>query len=59
MKNPCKNCEKRELKCHSSCEEYKLYRAELDSINEKRRAYNEKVSFEVYEKERMRKRYGN
>lgn len=32
--SPCYQCEKRKDLCHSSCPEYKSYRAELDAYNE-------------------------
>lgn len=28
---PCKDCEKRSLRCHSSCTEYKVYKIELET----------------------------
>lgn len=34
---PCMNCQDRVLGCHSKCEKYKIFRAELDEINRKRR----------------------
>lgn len=34
---PCMNCQDRVLGCHSQCERYKGFRAELDEINRKRR----------------------
>lgn len=30
---PCKDCEKRTMNCHGSCEGYKEYRKKLDEIN--------------------------
>ena len=30
----CFNCEKRQLYCHSTCEDYKKERAEMDETNE-------------------------
>ena len=37
---PCFKCKERHLLCHSSCERYKAYRADLDAHNaeEKRKA---------------------
>ena len=32
MSAPCMNCKKRELGCHSSCEEYLNYKAEIERI---------------------------
>ena len=36
-KAPCKGCLKRFPGCHSSCEDYKEFRARLDAINKKKR----------------------
>lgn len=39
----CYNCQNRHMGCHSDCEDYKQFRAELDEINkqkEKDRALN-------------------
>lgn len=33
---PCKGCDKRNAHCHSSCEEYKTWCAELDEKNARR-----------------------
>lgn len=33
---PCRDCDKHNERCHSSCEEYKAWRAELDARNERR-----------------------
>ena len=33
---PCKNCSKRELHCHSSCEEYKEYRQFRNRIHDEK-----------------------
>lgn len=30
----CKNCERREPRCHSHCEEYIAFRAKRDEINQ-------------------------
>lgn len=35
MKNaPCKGCEKRDVKCHSTCEEYKAWKSAIDAEKE-------------------------
>lgn len=31
--NPCKDCGKRELGCHGSCEDYSSYRAEFKRVS--------------------------
>ena len=33
MVYPCKNCQKREVGCHSKCERYSQMRKEQDAIN--------------------------
>ena len=33
MKCPCKGCDKRELGCHSKCNEYKTWKAGIDERN--------------------------
>ena len=42
--SPCKGCEKRAMKCHSSCALYIEYRAQLDAFNEKVRKQKEDYS---------------
>lgn len=44
MKAPCKDCEKRHPSCHSHCEEYKAFRAEIDRAREARK-YDSEVRF--------------
>lgn len=33
IKCACKNCVKRSIGCHSRCQEYKEFRAEIDKLN--------------------------
>ena len=48
---PCKDCEKRVVGCHSSCEEYKKFREFRNELNEKRHIENQTSCFTVsYEK---------
>ena len=35
MKNPCYNCQKRAVGCHSSCDDYKSFREEKDKLKQK------------------------
>ena len=42
---PCKDCLKRELHCHSSCEEYKAFKQYRDSIREQRYQRIEEIDF--------------
>ena len=39
MKVPCKNCELREVGCHSRCDAYLLYKKEMELFNEHRKEY--------------------
>lgn len=39
MKGPCKNCNKRQLYCHSNCKEYINWKSHIEEINQKRRSY--------------------
>ena len=32
-KNPCHNCERRKVNCHTNCEEYIDFRVDLDEFN--------------------------
>lgn len=43
IKNPCLNCEKRIVGCHGSCEDYKVFRKDLDAQNKRRREEKQKV----------------
>lgn len=56
---PCKECTSRFSGCHSFCEGYKQYRAELDIQNEeiRKKKYNENVAtqFSIESKQRMKK----
>ena len=36
-KSPCKNCTKRNLGCHESCQDYNTYKKDMETINRKRR----------------------
>lgn len=42
---PCKDCEERELGCHSHCIAYKKFRAEMDEISEKKR---KQIEMEIF-----------
>lgn len=35
-KSPCHKCEEREVGCHSKCDKYIRFRAELDKVNQAR-----------------------
>lgn len=35
-KSPCKDCTKRKLKCHSSCEDYKEFRKNCDKKSDEK-----------------------
>lgn len=58
----CYNCQNRHIGCHSDCEDYKQFRAELDEINkqkEKDKALNSSLyavkEFAVTHSKRRRK----
>lgn len=53
---PCKNCERRHINCHASCEDYLRARKELDRINAKRKEYNAALADQVTRIMRMQKR---
>lgn len=36
-KNKCKNCDHREVGCHSTCPDYLAWKAEREDVKEKRR----------------------
>jgi len=42
MINPCRNCNKRHIGCHSKCKEYIDWKAEWDKRKELERKYKEK-----------------
>lgn len=53
---PCKNCESREVGCHSKCEKYLKYREEWQKANKKIR--EDKKAFDAitsYQVERVRR----
>lgn len=52
MSGPCYNCPDRHPKCHSECEEYKAFRAELDEANKLRA---EETAMRYYQHEVWRK----
>lgn len=57
--NPCLNCEKRVLYCHSRCEkeaDYKAeYKKEQESIRKERQERNDYVSFQIERREHARR----
>lgn len=53
--SPCYQCEKRSELCHSSCPEYKSYRAELDAYKEIVR--KEKEESQLINSIRRRRKY--
>lgn len=57
MKNPCdKHCLDRELGCHSVCDEYKAYRAYLDTKNEDLRKENSIYGYKKIKNDRIDRR---
>lgn len=55
--SPCKDCQNRELHCHSTCEEYKHYKAAIEESREEKRTEREANSFIYETKNEIRKRY--
>lgn len=53
---PCKGCGKRQLGCHSKCEPFAEWRAELEKMKEARRKIFEEEDFIIQNVARMRKR---
>lgn len=52
---PCKDCDKRQIGCHSTCKDYKEY-CDLNKA-EREKAYKERlVGMQIYEMEQERKR---
>ena len=50
--SPCEFCKKRYVGCHSSCKDYKVFRAKLDRENEqKRKIKDAENDFRVYKNE--------
>jgi hypothetical protein len=41
MGAPCKNCARREVGCHSTCEDYKEYRVYVDKIKKEEHKQNQ------------------
>lgn len=41
MKTPCRGCQFREVGCHSKCESYIQWRAQLDKYNEQKNIQND------------------
>lgn len=58
----CKDCTKRQLHCHSTCEDYKQFRKELDekqeTINKAQNEVAKKISYYADVGQRLKKRYG-
>lgn len=54
---PCKNCEERHTACHDKCPKYKMWKAEAQKVNDKRRAYEEE-HYKDYELEWRRRSWG-
>jgi len=46
---PCKDCQKRELGCHATCERYAAYSAEWQKARAERERYRETYPDQSYE----------
>lgn len=53
---PCKDCEKRELGCHSKCEKYKEYRKQHDALSELKRSKEDFENWFAKRTERIAKK---
>lgn len=40
MTSPCKNCDKREYKCHGRCEDYKAFQKDAKKEHAAEKAFN-------------------
>lgn len=58
MNAPCKDCLLRHHKCHSQCEEYKVYRNVIDNAFEEKSAAVDVRNFQVQANLRRRKMAG-
>lgn len=54
MKQPCKDCPDRALHCHSACEKYAAFRAEVDAANARRREALDSLDAIITSKVHMR-----
>ena len=48
MENKCHGCAKREINCHSTCEDYAKYRKWLDECNNKKRKEHKEYTSPYY-----------
>lgn len=59
---PCKDCDHREISCHSDCEEYKSWLDEChklkESIEADRRVHTELMAHRQAVSEKIRRRHG-
>ena len=54
MKTPCKDCQERQLHCHSSCPKYAEYKQELADLEARKQAYDSEANFHAAEKSVVR-----
>lgn len=50
---PCKNCSDRKVGCHSNCEKYLKYKAEMERQRILRTEQKEEIDFHISEKGRL------
>lgn len=55
MINPCRNCTKRHIACHSKCKEYIAWKAEWDKRKEHENKQKEKENLLWRDKRRYKK----
>ena len=52
-KVPCKNCKIRHFGCHSDCDDYLIYKSEMERQRKLRLDEREKINFHIKEKGRL------
>ncbi|MCR4889157.1 MAG: hypothetical protein K5979_08290 [Ruminococcus sp.] len=57
MMSPCKDCTDRCIGCHSTCGDYKLYRAEIEKRNAEKAEKNAEKDFIYAVKDEVFKRF--
>ena len=55
--SPCKDCTDRQLHCHSTCDRYKVYKAEIEQRRAAKKAEADEINFAAQVKQEVQKRY--
>lgn len=56
ISNPCKDCEDRELGCHSQCDKYSEFKSKIEEIKEERIKQNFIDDYRITRVERTNKK---